>query len=136
MLAQQTIRQEPTPGSAVGPAWFTVAAAGDPANDGASASAERRVAALYNRAPGPAAAEDATQETFVRVLRHADHLPPEAEALPWLSRIATNYCLNELRHLRIAAAVAADDEPLRPGPSSPEDEAADRQIVRKVLAPI
>ena len=42
-----------------------------------------------------AAAEDATQETFMRVHRHLDKAP--AEALGWIYRIATNYCLNELR---------------------------------------
>jgi len=41
------------------------------------------------------AAEDATQETFVRVHRHLEKAPPEA--LGWIYRIATNYCLNELR---------------------------------------
>ena len=42
-----------------------------------------------------AAAEDATQETFMRVHRHLDKAP--VEALGWIYRIATNYCLNELR---------------------------------------
>jgi RNA polymerase sigma-70 factor (ECF subfamily) len=41
------------------------------------------------------AAEDATQETFMRVHRHLEKAPPEA--LGWIYRIATNYCLNELR---------------------------------------
>lgn len=42
-----------------------------------------------------AAAEDATQETFMRVQRHLEKAPDEA--LGWIYRIATNYCLNELR---------------------------------------
>ncbi|HEY8923075.1 MAG TPA: sigma-70 family RNA polymerase sigma factor, partial [Polyangia bacterium] len=148
MLGYQTIRQESTTSSAVGAAWLALAAARDPANDGALSRADR-VAGFYGRhraavharckrlLRSDAAADDATQETFVRVLRHAHHLPPDAEALPWLFRIATNYCLNELRHLRIAAcAEEMDDEPLRPSPSSPEDQVADRQMVRKVLAPV
>ena len=45
----------------------------------------------------PVAAEDATQETFLRVLRHLDNAPDAAEALAWIYRIATNYCLNEIR---------------------------------------
>jgi RNA polymerase sigma-70 factor (ECF subfamily) len=45
-------------------------------------------------------AEDATQETFLRVLRHLDKAPDAAEALAWIYRIATNYCLNELRDRR------------------------------------
>jgi RNA polymerase sigma-70 factor (ECF subfamily) len=45
-----------------------------------------------------AAAEDATQETFVRVYRHLDRAPDADEALSWIYRIATNLCLNELRN--------------------------------------
>lgn len=44
-----------------------------------------------------AAAEDATQETFVRVQRHLAKAPDATEALAWVYRIATNYCLNEIR---------------------------------------
>ncbi|HZS37267.1 MAG TPA: sigma-70 family RNA polymerase sigma factor [Polyangia bacterium] len=47
-----------------------------------------------------AAAEDATQETFLRVLRHLDRAPDANEAIAWIYRIATNYCLNELRDRR------------------------------------
>jgi RNA polymerase sigma-70 factor (ECF subfamily) len=45
-----------------------------------------------------AAAEDATQETFLRVYRHLERTPTAEEALRWIYRIATNYCLNELRN--------------------------------------
>jgi RNA polymerase sigma-70 factor (ECF subfamily) len=47
-----------------------------------------------------AAAEDATQETFMRVHRHLHKAPDPGEALAWVYRIATNYCLNELRDRR------------------------------------
>lgn len=43
-----------------------------------------------------AAAEDATQETFMRVHRHLDKADAR-DALGWIYRIATNYCLNEIR---------------------------------------
>lgn len=43
------------------------------------------------------AADDATQETFMRVLRHLDKAPDTDSALGWIYRIATNYCLNEIR---------------------------------------
>jgi len=147
MLAYQTTRQESTLSTGLSPAWLAVAGVGGPANDAASASADR-VAVFYGRhraavrarckrlLRNDAAAEDAVQETFVRVLRHAHQLPPDAEALPWLYRIATNYCLNELRHLRIASTVEIDDEPGRPSACSPEDQIADRQMVRKVFAPL
>jgi RNA polymerase sigma-70 factor, ECF subfamily len=70
---------------------------------------EDRLTALY-RAYGPVifarcrrllgestAAEDATQETFMRVHRHLDKADRQ-EALGWIYRIATNYCLNEIRN--------------------------------------
>jgi len=44
-----------------------------------------------------AAAEDATQEVFVRLMRHAGRLAPEGGYLAWIYRVATNYCLNVLR---------------------------------------
>ena len=44
-----------------------------------------------------ASAEDATQEVFLRVGRCAGRLPDPLEMRPWLFRIATNHCLNELR---------------------------------------
>lgn len=47
-------------------------------------------------------AEDATQETFVRVHRHLDRLPPSRAVLYWIHRVATNYCLNHLRNRRHA----------------------------------
>jgi RNA polymerase sigma-70 factor (ECF subfamily) len=47
-----------------------------------------------------AAAEDATQETFMRVQRHLHKAPDPKDALGWIYRIATNYCLNELRDRR------------------------------------
>lgn len=47
-----------------------------------------------------AAAEDATHETFLRVHRHLDRAPDVREALGWIYRIATNYCLNEIRDRR------------------------------------
>jgi RNA polymerase sigma-70 factor, ECF subfamily len=45
----------------------------------------------------PEHARDATQEVFVRMLRHAGKLEPDRQCLPWLYRVATNYCLNQIR---------------------------------------
>jgi RNA polymerase sigma-70 factor (ECF subfamily) len=47
-----------------------------------------------------AAAEDATQEVFLKVLRHIDSAPGPDAVLPWIHRITTNYCLNVLRDAR------------------------------------
>ena len=70
--------------------------------------AEDRLTELY-RAYGPviyarcrrlladaAAAEDATQETFMRVHRHLDKADSR-DALAWIYRIATNLAISELR---------------------------------------
>lgn len=43
-------------------------------------------------------AHDAVQETFARVLRHADEFRGQASPLTWMYRISTNYCLNQLRN--------------------------------------
>jgi RNA polymerase sigma-70 factor (ECF subfamily) len=58
----------------------------------------------------PAAAEDASQETFLRVYRHLAKAPDRDEAIAWIYRICTNYCLNELR-----------DRKIRPWPGGPLD---------------
>jgi RNA polymerase sigma-70 factor (ECF subfamily) len=77
------------------------------------------------------AAEDATQETFMRVHRHLDKAPDPADALAWVYRIATNYCLNELR-----------DRKLRPQPLPELAEVcgddlkiimADRDVAAKIV---
>jgi len=78
-----------------------------------------------------ASAEDATQETFVRVQRHLDRAPNSREVLRWIYRIATNYCLSELRNRKVRA------RPLDGGVDSvawASDELADRDLVIRVLA--
>jgi RNA polymerase sigma-70 factor (ECF subfamily) len=44
-----------------------------------------------------AAAEDATQEVFCKLMRHIDGLEEGDGYLPWIYRVATNHCLNLLR---------------------------------------
>ncbi len=44
-----------------------------------------------------AAAEDATQEVFLKLMRHIDGLEEGEGYLPWIYRVATNHCLNRLR---------------------------------------
>jgi RNA polymerase sigma-70 factor (ECF subfamily) len=59
----------------------------------------RTVFAYCRRLLGSAhAAEDAVQETFLRLNRHPDRVPRDAGELPWIYRVASNYCLNELRN--------------------------------------
>jgi len=91
--------------------------------------------AIYNRCrrllDDAQAAEDATQETFVRVQRHLARAPDGAEALRWIYRIATNYCLNELRNRKPQVPVEAL-ELLTPG-DSPADRLVDRQAARAII---
>src|SRR5258706_10009090 len=78
-----------------------------------------------------ASAEDATQETFMRVLRHLDRAPDSAEALAWIYRIATNYCLNEIRDRK------KRPEPCVDGPEHSDDDLAsvlaDRDLVARIV---
>ncbi|HEY3448822.1 MAG TPA: sigma-70 family RNA polymerase sigma factor [Myxococcales bacterium] len=104
---------------------------------------DARLAALY-RKYGPAVysrcrrvlrdeslAEDATQEVFVRVLRHIDEAPDDEAALRWVYRIATNYCLNALRD-RGAQAEPVAELPERPG-EHPDQALGDRDSALKAL---
>ncbi len=81
------------------------------------------------------AAEDATQETFLRVHRHLAKAPDSREALRWIYRIATNYCLNELRD-RVARPMPVDDLEDAIGAQEERmlDEVIDRDLVVRLLA--
>ncbi len=83
----------------------------------------------------PALAEDAMQETFLRVQRHLERVPGDAEALRWIYRIATNYCLNELRNQKHRPQLAdePDDAPNDPAPRDLEGELLDAHAVRRLL---
>ena len=102
-----------------------------------------RLSALY-RAYGPViyarcrrllgdggAAEDATQETFMRVHRHLDKADSR-EALGWIYRIATNYCLNEIRNRKRRAEL--DERVPRPALGATVDQVlADRELVARIV---
>jgi RNA polymerase sigma-70 factor (ECF subfamily) len=112
-------------------------------------SANARVVTFY-RAYGPAlrarcrrllrddwAAEDATQEVFLRVLRHVDRAPSGDDALKWMYRIATNYCLNDLRDRKRSHELRGDlDGHGSSGERSGEDALTDRDLVRRVTAAV
>lgn len=81
----------------------------------------------------PAAAEDAAQETFLRVHQHLEAAPRNEEALYWICRIATNYCLNEIRRQKTHAKVEEQlptDGDLR----FSEERIADRDLVHRIVA--
>jgi RNA polymerase sigma-70 factor (ECF subfamily) len=109
-----------------------------------TANARPRLEALYAKY-GPAiyarsrrllkdatAAEDATQDVFLKVLKHLDAAPSEDAVLPWIHRITTNHCLNLLRDARRHA------EPVAVLPDQVdhdfEDSVVTRDFANKVLA--
>jgi RNA polymerase sigma-70 factor (ECF subfamily) len=77
-----------------------------------------------------AAAEDVTQDTFLRVLRHPGCIPDE-NVLPWLYRIATNLCLNAIRDGRVRA-IPMDVLPERSG-ASLDELLANRDLVARLV---
>jgi len=131
--------------ASVGYAASASAVENEKASGKAARASETALAALYAKyAPAiyahcrrflqsPAAARDATQEAFVRVLAHGVVLPREEEALRYLYRVATNVCLNLLRehnvHTRAAPALVAR----APNMGSAESGLADREFVEIVL---
>lgn len=59
------------------------------------------VHALALRVTGdPGAAEDVTQEAFMRLLRFLDRMAPDRPLRPWLKRVAANAAIDRLRRSR------------------------------------
>jgi len=83
------------------------------------------------------AAQDATQEVFVKLLGNMEQLQERDTVLPWIYRVATNHCLNVLRDSRRhgeeaeaenSHALAGADGPARP------DAFVDWELARSVLS--
>ncbi len=55
------------------------------------------------------AAEDATQDVFVKILKRAEALGSNEAMLPWVYRVATNHCLNLRRDAARKCCGACDD---------------------------
>lgn len=96
--------------------------------------------AIYSRCrrllKDDALAEDATQEVFVRVLRHIESAPDDATALAWIYRISTNYCLNQIRdRSRQAEPTAPEELPEGDGTLSPGPEGGmlDRDTAMRLI---
>ena len=58
----------------------------------------------------PTAAQDATQEIFLKLLRMPERLPDDDGLLPFVARMTKNHCLNILRSHRLHAEPMAPDE--------------------------
>ncbi|GMU59210.1 MAG: hypothetical protein AMXMBFR34_09730 [Myxococcaceae bacterium] len=78
-------------------------------------------------------AEDATQEVFVRVLRHLDDVPADTPLKAWLLCITTNHCLNHLRDTERRHQLRLENPPET---STPPPQAAlmHRQWAQSVVA--
>jgi RNA polymerase sigma-70 factor (ECF subfamily) len=96
---------------------------------------------LANRLLGDrAAAEDLTQEVFLRVHRSAERLDPDRDPLPWLRTITANLCRDHWRSFGAklsARTVSIDqtpglDQKLSNGRRSPEGEALSAERERLV----
>ena len=79
----------------------------------------------------PAAAEDATQEVFLRIHDRLAYMAGQRHALGWLYRAATNHCLNEVRNGR-TRAVLMSTVPVPLGPDA-EDQISKRDLVLRLV---
>jgi RNA polymerase sigma-70 factor (ECF subfamily) len=79
----------------------------------------------------PAAAQDATQEVFLKVHRALDKIRGSREAFTWLYRTATNHCLNELRNGRQRPTLVAAI-PERAGPQN-ESQFFDQDLLVRLV---
>lgn len=70
-------------------------------------------------------ANDAVQETFAAVLRHAEHFRRQASPMTWMYRISTNYCLNQLRNRQTRARKLAEHAGALYDPDAREVEATE-----------
>jgi RNA polymerase sigma-70 factor, ECF subfamily len=77
------------------------------------------------------AAEDATQEVFIRVAVHLQKAPSSAEARLWIYRISSNYCLNEIRNSKRRPRSVAPHENL--ADSGAEDLLFSRDLARRLI---
>jgi RNA polymerase sigma-70 factor (ECF subfamily) len=82
-----------------------------------------------------AAAEDATQEVFVKLMRDMDRLQQRETVLPWIYRVATNHCLNLRRDAgRRGEEMVDGDLELSPDAAGQPQGYPDRQLAQAVLS--
>jgi RNA polymerase sigma-70 factor, ECF subfamily len=84
----------------------------------------------------PSDAEDATQETFLKLARHAASFRGEAKLSTWLYRVARNVCTDQVRHdARRPSTPVADPGVLDEAPSEADRAAGTDEalVVRAAL---
>src|SRR3981081_2397503 len=104
---------------------------------------DRYSARIYNFAfrflKNAEAAEDATQEVFVKMMKHANQFQGDAKLSTWLFSITANWCRDYLRKADNKAKETEDVLVTLPAPSdqSPErnlEKREDEQRIRKALS--
>ncbi|MEM9705091.1 MAG: RNA polymerase sigma factor [Pseudomonadota bacterium] len=98
---------------------------------------DKIMASCYRMLGDRSSAEDATQETFLRLWRHASRWRPQgAKFETWLYRIAMNICLDRLRKKKREAPEEAAPEQIDTGLRADEAMAVDdtRRIVEEAIA--
>ena len=89
---------------------------------------QRRLYALAYRMLGSSVeAEDATQEAFLRAYRALHSFRTDATFAPWVYRIATNVCLNEIRKPQYRVTHQSLDAPQTEHPDERPMELQDPQ---------
>ncbi len=78
-------------------------------------------------------AEDLAQEVFLKIWKNPDRWQPgRAQFKTWLSRVAANACIDNLRRKK-PDELEGEDEPVDPAPG-PYDETLNSQLAKRVEA--
>ena len=94
--------------------------------------------------PPKESAEDLVQQSCIKVMSHLDQFSGKVPFLHWVSRIAVNTCLNQIRHEKrrpeIRLADLSEDEAAvvehlasTPGELDASDHVASKELVGKLL---
>ena len=81
-----------------------------------------------------AAAEDATQEIFIKILKSADSIPSDDAVMPWVHRVTTNHCLNMIRDARRRAEPMPAEAMPEPRDDDFEDSVVSKDFAEQLMA--
>jgi RNA polymerase sigma-70 factor (ECF subfamily) len=87
----------------------------------------------YRMLGEPEAAEDASQETFLRAFQHLNRYDDKRPFATWLLSIAAHYCIDRLRRRRFSTFSIDDDEDDSPAFEIPDADAPnpERETLRR-----
>ncbi len=78
-------------------------------------------------------AEDAVQESFLKIVRNIDKYRPSDSACGWVCRIVRNQALNMLKKEKKSLTSSLDDAPDLPSPADTEETEAAKLTVEQLL---